>query len=243
MTDPQSEATAWLAQVEEATTRLLATVAGMDPAAVAEPSGLPGWTRGHVLAHLSRNADSLVNLLHGLPQYASDEARDGDIERDAPRPLDVHLADLRDSHARLAAAAASTTAEFWGSEVRHRAGYLFPAHEIPLKRLLEVEYHHVDLAAGYTPEQWPEEFAVDEFRRLTAKLHGSDLPLTEVRAEDTGWGGMIGRGVPDSAGRSRPELGVEGPQRALTAWLSGRSDGADLRRTPDTALPQLPPMG
>ncbi|WP_051836261.1 maleylpyruvate isomerase family mycothiol-dependent enzyme [Streptomyces sp. NRRL WC-3742] len=243
MTDPQSAATSWLNRVEEATARLLSTVAGLAPEAVAEPSALPGWTRGHVLAHLARNADSLVNLLEGLPQYASDGARDGDIERDAPRPLEVHLADLRDSHARLAAKASSTTAEAWGREVRHRTGYLFPAHEIPMKRLLEVEYHHVDLAAGYTPAQWPEEFAIDEFHRLTAQLHGTDLPLTEVHAEDTGRFGTIGSSTPDADGRSFAELTVEGPQRALTAWLSGRSDGADLRRTPDTALPQLPPMG
>ncbi|MEV0474381.1 maleylpyruvate isomerase N-terminal domain-containing protein, partial [Streptomyces prunicolor] len=30
-------------------------------ASVAEPSRLPGWSRGHVLAHLARNADALVN--------------------------------------------------------------------------------------------------------------------------------------------------------------------------------------
>ncbi|MFJ8473147.1 maleylpyruvate isomerase family mycothiol-dependent enzyme [Kitasatospora sp. NPDC094011] len=235
MTDPQSAAASWLNQVEEATARLLTAVAGLAPEDVAQPSALPGWTRGHVLAHLARNADSLVNLLNGLPQYAGNEVRDADIERDAPRPLDVHLADLRDSHARFAAAAAATTAEFWGTEVKHRSGYLFPAHEIPLKRLLEVEYHHVDLAGGYTPARWPEEFAVTEFHKLATKLHGAELPRVELTAEDTKDAGVIGSG-PDP-------LAVRGPVRALLAWLSGRSAGADLHRTPDTALPQLPPMG
>ena len=27
------------------------------------PSALPGWTRAHVLTHLARNADAMVNLL------------------------------------------------------------------------------------------------------------------------------------------------------------------------------------
>lgn len=44
---------------------------------------------------------------------------------------------------------------------------------------------------------------------------------------------------------------VEGPIRALTAWLSGRSDGDGLQvhqggaqlADPRTALPKLPPMG
>ncbi|GAB7180476.1 maleylpyruvate isomerase family mycothiol-dependent enzyme [Kitasatospora sp. Ki12] len=244
MTDPQSaaaSAASWLDQVEESTQRLLQTVAELKPDAVAEPSALPGWTRGHVLAHLARNADSLVNLLNGartgtdIPQYASGEARDADIERDAPRPLEVHLADLRDSHARFAEAAALLPDEAWTAEVRHRTGYVFPASDIPHKRLLEVEYHHVDLAAGHTPAHWPEDFATAQFRKLAESLAGAGLPAVRLVATDTEDRAVIGTG--------EPALTVEGPVRALLAWLSGRSAGADLRRTPDTDLPPLPPMG
>ncbi|MFC5666249.1 maleylpyruvate isomerase family mycothiol-dependent enzyme [Kitasatospora misakiensis] len=241
MTDPQTAAASWLSQVEESTRHLLHTVAELKPEAVAEPSALPGWTRGHVLAHLARNADSLVNLLNGartgtdIPQYASNEVRDQDIERDAPRPLDVQLADLRASDDRFTAAAALLPPEAWSASVRHRTGYTFPAADIPWKRLMEVEYHHVDLDAGYTPAHWPEAFATAEFRRLAAKLAGADLPAVELLAEDTGDTGLIGTG--------EPVLTVRGPVRALLAWLSGRSTGADLARTPDTALPRLPPLG
>ncbi|MGA5819519.1 maleylpyruvate isomerase family mycothiol-dependent enzyme [Kitasatospora sp. NPDC094028] len=246
MTDPQSaavSAASWLARAEESTQRLLTTVAALEPDAVTGPSALPGWTRGHVLAHLARNADSLVNLLNGartgtdIPQYASNEARDQDIERDAPRPLDVQLADLRDSHARFAEAAALMTAEAWTAGVKHRSGYVFPAHEIPMKRLLELDYHHVDLDAGYTPAQWSEAFAVSQFRRLAKVLEGDDDldAAVELIADDTEDRAVIGLGT--------PSLTARGPVRALAAWLSGRSDGADLRRTPDTELPWLPPMG
>ncbi|MET8541314.1 maleylpyruvate isomerase family mycothiol-dependent enzyme [Kitasatospora sp. NPDC004799] len=241
-TDPLSAAASWLSQVEEGTRRLLDTVAELKPDAAAEPSALPDWTKGHVLAHLARNADSLVNLLTGartgtdVPQYASGEARDQEIERDAPRPPAVQLADLRESHERFARAAALMTSEAWAAPVRHRTGYVFPAHEIPHKRLLELEYHHVDLGAGYTPEHWSADFAAAEFRKLAAKLAGAaGLPAVELVAEDTGERAAIGTG--------EPALTVEGPVRALTAWLSGRSAGDGLRRSPDTALPQLPPMG
>jgi uncharacterized damage-inducible protein DinB len=37
-----------------------------------QPSLLPGWSVGHVLSHLARNADSYVNLLQGRPQYESE---------------------------------------------------------------------------------------------------------------------------------------------------------------------------
>ncbi|MFD5085108.1 maleylpyruvate isomerase family mycothiol-dependent enzyme [Kitasatospora sp. NPDC058406] len=268
MTAPQNPAdlaAARLTDVAEATGRLLRTLAALEPAAVAGPSALPGWTRGHVLAHVARNADSLVNLLDGartgtdVPQYASDEARDLGIEQGAPRPLDVQADDVRDSHAGFAAAAALLPAEAWAASVRHRSGYLFPAHDIPWKRLMELEYHHVDLAAGYSPADWPEPFATAEFRRLAARLAGADaaagagasgdlptaLPAALLVAGDTGDRARIG----SADGEAR--LSVEGPVRTLTAWLSGRSDGDGLLVREDgvpladgrAALPPLPPLG
>ncbi|MEW1907950.1 maleylpyruvate isomerase family mycothiol-dependent enzyme [Kitasatospora sp. NPDC085895] len=260
MTDPASagippeEAAARAAEnlkaVAEGTGHLLRTVADLDPDALGGPSALPGWTRGHVLAHLSRNADSLVNLLEtartgvDVPQYASPEAREQGIRDGAGRPLDEQLADLRRSSERLAAAAGSLPGTAWTVPLRHRTGYVFPAYDVPWKRLMEVEYHHVDLDAGYTPAHWPESFASAELARLAARLDGAEgLPGVALTAEDTGARARIG----EPAG---PELAVEGPVRALTAWLSGRSDGDGLQvhragvllPDPRTVLPQLPPL-
>ena len=95
-----------LASVRDATDRVLSAAAELDNVSVAEPSRLPGWSRGHVLAHLSRNADALVNVLEGRPMYAAASIRDADIDRDAPRPLDVQVADLRESAASFQAAGA-----------------------------------------------------------------------------------------------------------------------------------------
>ncbi|WP_329490003.1 maleylpyruvate isomerase family mycothiol-dependent enzyme [Kitasatospora sp. NBC_01246] len=255
MTDPQTAADLAderLRLVATSTGHLLHTVAGLKPEALAEPSALPGWTRGHVLAHLARNADSLVNLLDGartatdIPQYPSDEARDQGIEDGADRPLDVQLDDLRDSDERFAAAAAALAPGAWTASVRHRTGYVFPAADIPWKRLMEVEYHHVDLAAGYSPAHWPELFAVAEFRRLSDRLAGAEgLPAVELVADDTEDRAVIG-----TTGEG-PGLTAEGPVRALAAWLSGRSDGDGLQvhRGGDqladgrAALPALPPLG
>jgi maleylpyruvate isomerase len=234
-------ATERLGLVRLSTSNLIHVASGLKPKAVFEPSALPGWTRGHVLAHLARNADSLVNLLTGartgtdIPQYASEQARDQGIEEGAGRPLEEQIPDLAASHQRFLAAAALMTDEDWAAEVRHRSGAVFPACDLAWKRLAEIEYHLVDLDGGYTPAEWPEEFAVTEFHKLCIKLHNTELPRVELIAEDTEDGGLIGTG--------EPVLTVQGPLSALTAWLSGRSDGADLRRTPDTALPQLPPMG
>ncbi|TDB70584.1 maleylpyruvate isomerase N-terminal domain-containing protein, partial [Micromonospora sp. KC721] len=64
-------------ELADATARLLRTAETLDAQAVGAPSLLPGWTRGHVLTHLARNADGFVNLLTSartgerIPQYAS----------------------------------------------------------------------------------------------------------------------------------------------------------------------------
>jgi maleylpyruvate isomerase len=34
----------------------------------------------------------------------------------------------------------------------------FPAHELPVLRLVEVVLHHTDLDAGYTSQDWPSAF-------------------------------------------------------------------------------------
>lgn len=70
-----------------ATDRLLATIDAMAAPEFAEPSVLPGWSRGHVLAHLALNAKALTGVLttlgqdDPLPMYASNARRDADIEQ------------------------------------------------------------------------------------------------------------------------------------------------------------------
>ena len=72
-------------RIGEATTRLTITAAGLTDSQAREPSQLPGWTRGHVLTHIARNADGLRNLLiwarTGVvtPQYPDLEAREAGI--------------------------------------------------------------------------------------------------------------------------------------------------------------------
>src|ERR1041385_6710494 len=75
------------------------------------PSRLPGWTRGHVVTHVARNAEALTRLLAwartGIepPMYPSAQARDADIEAGAARPQPAQLDDLRRAGAAFAAAA------------------------------------------------------------------------------------------------------------------------------------------
>ncbi|GAA5209146.1 maleylpyruvate isomerase family mycothiol-dependent enzyme [Streptomyces thinghirensis] len=221
-----------LASVRDATERLLTAVGKLDNASVTESSRLPGWTRGHVLAHLARNADALVNVFEGRPMYVSGEARDADIERDAPRPLDAQLADVRESAARLQDAWA--VPGDWSRTVELRNGITDSASRVPFRRWVEVELHHVDLGIGYELEDLPAEFTERETEFLAARFAGHpDVPPTRLTDGTRAW----------STGReaSAPEVTVTGPPADLLGWLAGRREGTALSAE-GGPLPSLPPL-
>ncbi|MGW1197735.1 maleylpyruvate isomerase family mycothiol-dependent enzyme [Streptomyces sp. NPDC002536] len=221
-----------LASVRDATQRLLASVARLDNAAVAAPSRLPGWSRGHVLAHVSRNADALVNVLAGRPMYASAELRDTDIERDAPRPLDAQLRDLEESTARFLEQAAVPAD--WSRTVTMRNGVTDSASRVPFRRLAEVELHHVDLGVGHELEDLPAEFTARYIDFLARRFTGHpDVPAFALTATGGGqWSTGRTEGTP---------ITVTGPAPALLGWLAGRRDGTGLHAGADP-LPALPPL-
>ncbi|WP_055500482.1 maleylpyruvate isomerase family mycothiol-dependent enzyme, partial [Streptomyces albus] len=144
--------------VRTATGRLLSATVKLESAEVAEPSQLPGWSRAHVLAHLARNADALVNVLAGKPMYASAEAREADIEEGARRSLDELVDDVRVSSSRLESAFASLGDEDWNRTVTLRNGVTDLASALPFRRWIEIELHHVDLGIGYTLDDLPGTF-------------------------------------------------------------------------------------
>ncbi|MFG3150149.1 maleylpyruvate isomerase family mycothiol-dependent enzyme [Streptomyces sp. NPDC048243] len=222
-----------LASVRAATDRLLTAAAGLDNASVTEPSRLPGWSRGHVLAHVARNADALVNVLEGRPMYASATARDADIERDAPRPLDAQLADVRESAARFQDVGA--TPADWSRTVELRNGVTDTAARVPFRRWVEAELHHVDLGTGYELEDLPEEFTDREIDFLVERFAGHpDVPSTDL-ASDTG------RTWTTGGGATGGPVEVRGTAADLLGWLCGRRDGSAL--TVDGGpLPALPPL-
>ncbi|MFD9461562.1 maleylpyruvate isomerase family mycothiol-dependent enzyme [Streptomyces sp. NPDC060027] len=222
-----------LASVRDATERLLTAAAKSDNASVAEPSRLPGWSRGHVLAHLARNADALVNVLEGRPMYASATTRDADIERDAPRPLDAQLADLRESAARFGETGAAPAD--WSRTVELRNGVTDSAARVPFRRWVEVDLHHVDLGIGYELEDLPEEFVTREIDFLAERFGGhKNVPSTALDAGD-------GRVWTTGGGAEGGPIAVRGPAADLLGWLCGRRDGTGLT-VHGGPLPALPPL-
>ncbi|MFJ8886370.1 maleylpyruvate isomerase family mycothiol-dependent enzyme [Streptomyces sp. NPDC102402] len=222
-----------LEAVREATDRLLGAMGKRDDGAVAEPSRLPGWSRGHVLAHLSRNADALVNVLRGRPMYANSETRDADIARDAPRPLAEQLADVRASGDAFLSAAEEPAD--WSRTVTLRNGVTDSASRIPFRRLVEVELHHVDLGVGYELEDLPEEFVTRENDFLAERFagHPDVVPTTAVTEDGRLW--------TTGGGADGAPVTVRGTAPEILGWLCGRRDGSALT-VDGGGLPPLPPL-
>jgi maleylpyruvate isomerase len=203
--------------------------------AFAAPSALPGWSRAHVLTHIARNADAMINLLTwartGIetPAYASNEARDADIAEGARRPPAEIRADVEDSSDRLAVAAREMPDEAWAATVRTRQGRDLPAVDIPWWRAREMWIHAVDLDVGASIADMPppmlEELVGDVVRGIGGR---EDCPPLRLRAADRDAVWVLGDG---SGGE------VSGPVASLAAWVLGRSKGKDLR----TAEGQRPP--
>jgi maleylpyruvate isomerase len=232
-----------LDRLAAATDRVLTTAMALSDAQVREPSALPGWTRGHVLTHIARNADGLGNLLRWArtgtetPMYASAEARAADIEAGAARPAADLAADVRESAAAFAAEAAAVPGEGWATMVRALYRPPFPALGVLGRRLSEVEIHHVDLAAEYSPADWPADFVADALPRVADSFTGrDDAPRCHVWVEGVPHGYQLGPEREES-----PRVTVSGPAADVLAWLTGRASGAGLRVTGQPDTPELPP--
>jgi maleylpyruvate isomerase len=227
-------------RVDVATARVLATAARISDQQAREPSALPGWSRGHVLTHLARNADGLANLLiwarTGVvtPQYASVDVRNEEITAGADRPARELIVDFADSATAFDAEVARLRDEDWAAEVRSITGAPHAAWFTLWRRLSELEIHHVDLDAGYRPVDWPPDFARECLQRVTADFARPDCPAALLRVTDDGSEHRIG--PPEQA----PGVTVSGRSHALLAWLVGRSDGGGLTATPAGPLPTVP---
>jgi maleylpyruvate isomerase len=228
----------YLEQLRSATADLIRDIDGLSEADVRAPSPLPGWTRGHVLTHLARNADGGTRLLNwaatGVPsyEYESHQARAAEIEEGAGRPAKVLIADVRDSADAFQTAAEEVPEQGWQRTVTYTGGHQVPSTSIVPLRLGEVHVHHVDLDIGYRPADWPIAF-VSEYLDMGASGLGG-FPEFSVRLEATDTGRVF---EPNGAAEV-----VAGPEYAILAWLIGRSDGEELAREGGGALPVVPPL-
>lgn len=221
------EPTAFLQALRAATADLVQSLAAQQwsDADVAGASLCAGWTRGHVLTHIARNADGIADTLAGalrgemVERYPGGwDARNADIEAGAHRHYAALVADVRDSADRLdRVLGAVGDADAWERPTEHGD----PAHDWVLRRWREVEVHRVDLAAGYTPDRWPPLLVSTLLPREAQSLTGRTDRAIRVRVTAEGSLAPDLVGAEWVAGDGEP-LEVRGPDWAVLAWLTGR---------------------
>ena len=214
-TDATSHDVDVLALIPTHTERLLTTARGLDDPASA--SLCEGWSRGHVLSHVARNADGLGSLIGGVvdrtgaTMYVSRVARDADIDAGAGRPVDALAADVEDTAATLAGQLPRLRPEHDDRPLERTPGDVRGrAAEIPLMRLREVVFHHVDLDAGFGFDDVEPTlvhlFLDEEVARVRGADDAPDVTLRTTEGDE--W--TIGLGT----------ASVSGSRAALLGWLS-----------------------
>lgn len=141
--------------------RMTEVLAGVTDAVVRRPSLLPGWTVGHVVTHLGRNAESVHERLAGLArgevveQYVGGmEGRAAAIDAGADRPAALIIDDAIDWARRLDDTFTNVPDECWAGRVLTVRGEEHAAAALPLRRWREVEVHVVDLGMGLSWADW-----------------------------------------------------------------------------------------
>jgi maleylpyruvate isomerase len=211
---------------------------------VRAPSLCEGWSRAHVLTHVARNAEAIQRLAQWAvdgeprPMYpGGTSARDAEIEAGAvrqgpaspqdPRPAGAFADDLADTAAELDPVLAALARGLAVDEVEMRGGLMVPSRSLPLLRLREVVYHHVDLADGFSfadvEPSLLHRFLDDAVARLGMGVHPPDLCLSTREGDlwEVGDGGVT----------------VRGTRAAVLLWLA-RRDPAGV--TAEADLPDLP---
>jgi maleylpyruvate isomerase len=209
------------------------------------PSLLPGWTRGHVLTHWSRNADGQSRMLLAAmrgeiaAQYPGGDAqRERDIEAGAARPARLILADVRAATGQIEDVWRRMPADAWLRPTGARAGQR-PAWMSVWARWRETEIHHVDLDAGYAHSHWPADFVDLLLPRVLPTLATWLDGQIAVQAQTTDRDPPV---TATTADATEDLVIVRGPASAVLCWLLGRACAAagDLEVTRCGQAWQLP---
>jgi len=205
-----------LEEMVVATTRYLGALTVLNDDDMRAPSQLPGWSRGHVVTHISRNADAQCNLVRWADAGADRSAHDlrVDASASAGRFLQaINELDVRHEDALVSRMPGTET---------------FPARDVALLRRIEIEIHQADLGVGFTHRDWPPDFV--EVMLGRAGNDRADGPAMVLKSTDTD--GQWTYGVQGDG----PE--VTGTAADLAWWVLGRGDGGGLVSS-NGVLPQL----
>ena len=228
--------------VAASTDQLASCIAQLDDSEVRSRCTLQGWTRGHLLTHLARNADGLrlailsVRSGEAIPMYSSRASRDADIDAGATRPARVIIDDFALSARAFATEVRLVTSDQWQSSTQLSTvtgRSTVPARLLLEMRLREVEIHHVDLGVGYDFSSAAETTVHSLIGYAAQRLSKQGPHHLILKATDTGHKYTV---LPHTV--TTHEHAAEAPASALLMYLTGRPVASAA-----FALPDPPPWG
>lgn len=245
----------------DALAAVTAAARGLDAARLAAPSTLPGWSRGHVLAHVTAIGEAMARQAERAADGQLVEVYDGGaagreagIQAGALRTVDEHVAALEALADRLDAAWPALGSPGWHAPVTYRDGTVTDALVAWWR---EVRIHAVDLDAGIGFDTWPGPLGLHLLDFLGVRL--ADGVVVDLAGEPSalvagpsglrravGHAPAPGTGAPtdDDPGIDDPDVVVRGRLADVAAWLAGRTPDAepDARRAGEPVpLPEIGP--
>jgi maleylpyruvate isomerase len=211
---------------------------------LAGASGLPGWSKAHVVAHVGYNARGLARLVEWAEtgvehlMYPDAASRDAEIELGATLSARAlrHLSD----HAAIALDVGwrDLPADRWGFQVRTAQGRQVPVSETVWLRTRETWLHAVDLRSGARLVDVPARVAARVLRDVLQLWSTRDAAGREVRhvLHATDSGETFAAADAEASGRV---VTLQGRRADLLGWATGRAAGAVNRSDGDPA-PQPP---
>ena len=233
-----------LAELHKAADAVSSLAAKLTEADVPAPSALPGWTRGHVLAHIAGISNAMARQLEYAARGDTVELYDGGydgrtkaIEMSAGHALQQHRADLDAALERALRAFDSLDADSdagasgWRAPISYRGGAVLDGG---LALWRELVIHAADLNTGRGPETWSRQFCEHLFTFLAARVpEDQKLVLQPL--------GM----PPATIGTGGRSTVISGMVTDIAAWLAGREPSLGSLRASAAAdgvdLPELLP--
>ncbi|WP_395402862.1 maleylpyruvate isomerase family mycothiol-dependent enzyme [Arthrobacter sp. UC242_113] len=239
-----------LAELHKAADAVSSLAAKLTDADVLAPSALPGWTRGHVLAHIAGISNAMARQLEYAARGETVELYDGGydgrtkaIEMSAGHALAQHRTDLDAALQRALGAfdsldadadagdADGTGAGGWRAPISYRGGVVLDGG---LALWRELVIHASDLNTGRGPETWSRPFCEHLFTFLAARVPEEQKLVLQPL------------GLPPvTIGAGRRSTVISGMVTDIAAWLAGREPSLGSLRASAAAdgvdLPELLP--
>ncbi|MGW6280637.1 maleylpyruvate isomerase family mycothiol-dependent enzyme [Kribbella sp. NPDC055071] len=204
-----------LTDVKTIAAELISLVADIDDQTARADSGLPGWSRGHVMTHIANFSEAMTRQVEEALQGGLVEvydggrpARDAAIEAGADRPAAELSSHLTQAVTTLLASWEKVSPTDWPLPILHRNSNLSAGLQATWR---ELTIHTADLNLGYTPADWSPDFCRHLLDFLTPRTPDG-IHLILEPTDSTRW--ETGSGE---------ERVLTGTLTDLTAWYAGRT--------------------